>query len=198
MKISTFLGVIGIGLIVSLAGYFLYKRKKNSPIRHTDSERAEPIEEESATSKNAIIDVSKLPSEFSKWVKHFSGIYEALYQIADGTSEDTLAVIADWNSRIEQIKDCPNLTNYWESLFESPQRLSKDQLQQNAKNVLGNIVFACGITRDENSDCVVEENTYQRYHPIHGAELIIGENLKVVMPCWQFNTIILEKGILTK
>jgi len=199
MKTSTFLVIIGIVVIVFTVGYYLYKRRKKSPTICIDSARTEPNEKEKPSiSEKPTVDVSKIPSEFSKCAKYFIGIYEALYQVADGSSEDELAVLADWNNRIEQIKDCPNFTNYWYSHFDSYKTLSQQELQNNATDILKNIIFECGINRDKQLECIVDENTSQRYYAMQGAELIIGDNLKIAMPCWQLDSIILEKGILTK
>lgn len=193
MKTATILGIIGVGIVIGAAGYFFYRRQKMKDVSCDTRERPSETER---TTETEPIDNAKLIPEFAQCAKNFEGVFEALYQVADGTSENAVAVIADWNLRVKQIKDCPNFTKYWHSVFGTYKNLPQKELQSSTEEFIKNVVFASGISRDTNKECVVDPTTAQKYHAINGAELIAGANLRVAMPCWQLGTVILEKGIL--
>ena len=193
MKTATILGIIGVGIVIGAAGYFFYRRQK---MKGVSCDTREMLSETERTTEPEPIDNAKLISEFAQCAKIFEGVFEALYQVADGTSENAIAVIADWNLRVKQIKDCPNLTNYWSSIFGTYKNLPQKELQSSAEIFIINVVFATGISRDTNKECIVGPATAQKYHAINGAELIEGAKLNVAMPCWQLGEVVLEKGIL--
>jgi len=193
MKTATILGIIGIGIVIGAAGYFFYRRQK---MKGVSCDTREMPSETERTTEPEPIDNAKLISEFAQCAKIFEGVFEALYQVADGTSENAIAVIADWNLRVKQIKDCSNLTNYWNNVFGAYKNMTRKELQSSAENFIKNVVFATGISRDTNKECIVNPTTAQKYHAINGAELIEGAKLNVAMPCWQLGEVVLEKGIL--
>ena len=193
MKTATILGIIGASIVIGAAGYIFYRRQK---MRRASCGTREIPSESAKTTEAEPIDNAQLISEFAQCAKNFEGVFEALYQVADGTSENAIAVIADWNLRVKRIKDCPNLTNYWNSVFGAYKNMSQKELQSSAEEFIKNVIFASGISRDTNKECVVDQTTDQKYHAINGAELIAGAHLKVAMPCWQFGAVVLEKGIL--
>lgn len=138
-------------------------------------------------------DREKAKMEFVK--KSFEGIYESIYRVAQGTSINPDDVIADWDTRINYLDSCPNLRNFWRSLFANYESFTAEQLKETASNFI-KFVFETGIKRDSGGQVTIDGTTRYKYYTANDEEFVIDETMKVKFACWSFGDKILEKGIL--
>lgn len=134
--------------------------------------------------------------EFVNKADSFSGIYEAIHQVASGTSVKSSEVIAEWSVRIHYLNSCPNVQLLWKALFGDRENLSAEQQKARALSLL-DFIHAAGVERDGRSTVVVDATTKLGYYTLNGEEPVAGKEMTVMIPCWSLKDKILEKGILT-
>jgi len=126
----------------------------------------------------------------------FSGIYEALFGVANGTSIRENEVISEWKTRMSYLNNCPNIQKHWLPLFENYESLSPGQQKKGISDFLS-FIFSAGIKRDDRSQLIVDKKTQFQYYALNGEEFTAGGTMKIMLPCWTFDGTILEKGMLT-
>lgn len=141
-------------------------------------------------------DTAVAQEEFRNKVEKFSGAYEAIYQVANGTSTTANEVLADWNTRIHYLNSCPNVQKLWSFLFTGYENLLTEQQAQNAKSFV-DFLFSAGIERDNQSEIIIDNATRFKYYTLNNEEFVIEQKMKVMLPCWSIDDKVLEKGILT-
>jgi hypothetical protein len=191
-----------IGIIISIGVGFLvvknYSKIKQKITSFLTSQTTTNQEDATTThsKKESQYDKNIAKEEFIHKSGSFSGIYEAFYQVAKGTSLKSKEVIAEWNTRIHYLNSCSNVQQLWTSLFENHENMTAEQQKQNASLWLG-FLRTVGIERENRNLITIDATTRFRYYTLNGEEMIIGITMKVMLPCWVLDDKILEKGILT-
>jgi hypothetical protein len=125
----------------------------------------------------------------------FSGLYEPMHMVASGRLGGKLGVFDEWCLRAGNINDGTLFSQIFVSKFSNFKEWKDEEYINNAKLIINSITKA-GVVRDSFKEILVDEHTYLSYGALDGRELKAGETILVLMPCWQKDEVILEKGIL--
>lgn len=115
-------------------------------------------------------------------IEKFYGCFEYIYQSSinpENSSQD----YSDFETRINALKNCPDLQHYW--------KMSKNDLPKFIK-----FLFDSGIQRDKSMHIVADESTAYKYYKLDGSEVVKNETYTIISPCWSWENKILGKGII--
>jgi hypothetical protein len=138
---------------------------------------------------------SILVSGIQEHMKHFIGLYEPVYQVAQGNLGIKISAFGEWCLRVENLGDSEKFKTTFLESFSDFRQWDDAQFVYNAKRILEGI-YQAGIIREDHSEITIDEMTYLRYAALDGRNLISGEVAEVFSPCWYCDTLILGKGIL--
>jgi len=193
--LAKIIGFVAVGSVV----VYLFKRSgaaNHRPVGPVGKKREGPdVVRPPVSLPKEQYDSQKAKEEFVK--VSFEGIYESLYQVAKGTSASPVEVIDDWNTRIGYLNKCPNVQNFWRSLFSDYKNFPNKKLEEAADKFM-DFIFETGIKRDKRNQVTVDERTSYEYYAINNKKFVIGETMNLTYACWKLGDKVLEKGALTQ
>ena len=136
---------------------------------------------------------------FLLYADNFQGLFEPMYKVSIGTisMERMRNVLKEWDIRMGGIVQAPIcLRSWWATVITNIDTLSMDELQNRSKLVV-EMIHACGIVRDSQTELVAKENTGLYYQHADGKQLVVGQTVRVESPCWYLPVSpvrIIEKG----
>ncbi len=165
-----------------LAGVFRkeilgFLTEKRSSLKKATFGEAKPesVSRAVAYDRNAAIE------QFCHVQEKFHGIYESLYQVAMNAGSD--GDLEDWNTRLESLRDCPDLKALWSDTKATPVLFLE-------------FLKDCGVKRDGRTELVADENTRYCYVEFDGADILVNEEYSIIQPYWYNGTVVLGKGII--
>jgi hypothetical protein len=194
------LAVLAGAVIVTAVNYKKIKQKISSGKKGNKPEKgAEGIKPEINYSTVPELEIStdeeKAAKELNAELDSFTGLYESLHVVVNGSSDKLFEVVKEWDTRVRFMKNRPFLNKKWDSLFEGFSEMEPAEVKEKARLFLY-FVFAAGIKRDGRHSITVNNETRFRYYTLNGEEFINGKNAEVAIPCWHFNNKVIEKGII--
>lgn len=135
---------------------------------------------------------SRLPTadavrEIAAQAPLFCGLYEPLYQLAQGNPLSREAVWDEWRVRATH-KELQRLLAVLTAYGQQP--------PAQAAGALLPLLEEAGIQREPDGQLLVDERTALRYGMLDGSDLTPGAAAQVLAPAWRQGDIILERGVL--
>ena len=123
----------------------------------------------------------------------FSGLYEPLHMIKEGSLGEGAGVFADWDARVNNLENANWLLSFWSTLYENNEAWDTNEFAKKAEQLL-DLVYSAGIVRSEETQVTVGKNTSKYYDSNDETEIEPGTTAVVDTPYWSINNFILEKG----
>jgi hypothetical protein len=133
-------------------------------------------------------------NEFSSYARRFEGLYERLYQAAQGGTPDKAErVLQEWERKLMRF-DLPAALAVWKVIDSRAQE--PDKSRQRAGDWLS-MLFSWGVQRDSVTEVPNNESTAILYSRVDAEEDTAAappEKLQVMVPCWTWGNSVVERG----
>ena len=86
----------------------------------------------------------------------------------------------------------------WWAAFGAERENWDDKQASRKANALLSLFARCGLEMGSTGSITVDKDTQSLYVLLEEGELTPGETANVVLPCWKYKDIVIEKGLITK
>jgi hypothetical protein len=138
-----------------------------------------------------------LREEFISIADTYSGLYEPLYLMCNGSIKYRPGILGDWAVRTENLKSAPHYREIWNRKLNGCTQWNADQGLKKLEELIG-FILTSEIFRDTAKQIIVDNTTYKKYETADDELIEEGQSAQVKNAYWFTGEKILEKGMIEK
>lgn len=174
------IAAIALLAVVLIAAYWFYWHRRRKP-----------------TAPQTEAPEGEIPmDELARALKRFGGNFGALWRVARGQTHNAQTVFANIDVTVRYADSAP-LQQWWAAFGAERENWDDKQASRKA-NALLSLFARCGLEMGSTGNITVDKDTQSLYVLLEEGELTPGETVNVVLPCWKYKDIVIEKGLITK
>lgn len=189
MEVWIYFAVAAAVLIALLFIYYFAGIRKAGRAQEPVKQLEQPL-----TPENEEI-IRILAGGISQHKTEFTGLYELMYQISLGNTDNASGTFGEWCLRVENFEEDSAFSGLFAERFSKMESGNAEEQVRNATLIIQGI-FASGIRRDEAQSIQAEKRTVFTYVTLDDTAITPGRIYEVYRPCWSEGALTLEKGIL--
>lgn len=128
----------------------------------------------------------------------FSGLYNGLQRIIDGTAKKKNRIVHEWWIRAHYQWEGKPFEQMCKSYFEPLTENGDDEDYIELTELLLEAARSAGIIHDEIGSITLDESNTNAYLDWDGEDLYLGDTVEIMTPAWYQNGRILEQGYCKK
>jgi len=130
---------------------------------------------------------------FRENAAEFSGLYEPVLMIREGRLRESAGVFADWDTRIIELENVPELLKLWKDTYADYENWDRIESARKANELLA-FTREAGVHRSEETEITINSDTSRYYVSNDDTDIEQGSAATVDIPYWALNDTVLEKG----
>jgi len=130
---------------------------------------------------------------FTENARAFTGLFEPMHMIREGSLRDGTTVFADWGTCIGNLGNAPGLQSFWEESYADYENWDRNEAAIKADELLA-FTREAGVRRSEDREVNLSSDISRYYDIRDGADIEPDSVITIDFPYWSLRDTVLEKG----